>query len=243
MKYDLTDIPADLLNNDVALQSINDTRHQLQNQMLQQNDVDTCYEHFCDMVIKQMEIYLPARTIHVNSGLQQKRKKIKKPWWNDTLNDLFSSFLDADRKWSRANGASRAALKEVRKMKQKEFDSAKQRAKRNYWRSMQEQMLTMQDTNPKEYWKYVGKLGVAQERTQTIPWEVVQNDGSVSRDKGDVLERWRSDFESLLNPAAEESDSEPMLHAAAHVGTLSEIIENDITWHEVAQSVQRAKNG
>ena len=43
-------------------------------------------------------------------------------------------------------------------------------------------------------------LGIKQERSRTIPMEVVLDDGSTSPDQGVILRKLRTDFHTLLNP-------------------------------------------
>ena len=47
------------------------------------------------------------------------------------------------------------------------------------------------------FWKSVNKLGIKNERKQTIPWEILTYDGEAINDKDAVLNRWKNDFEKL----------------------------------------------
>lgn len=51
-----------------------------------------------------------------------------------------------------------------------------------HWWSIQEKLLADSTTNPKNFWKEIGKMGIAKERTPRIPME----DGSVSKDFDDI---------------------------------------------------------
>ena len=44
-----------------------------------------------------------------------------------------------------------------------------------------------------------GKIGIQSSRKRQIPWEVVTDDNSISVDHNTVLEKWKNDFETLLN--------------------------------------------
>ena len=52
-----------------------------------------------------------------------------------------------------------------------------QKCKREYWYSSQEDLLNT-TYNPKEFWRKIGKIGVGNERQNSIPLEVKLNDGS-----------------------------------------------------------------
>ena len=65
---------------------------------------------------------------------------------------------------------------------------------------LQETMLQQQSDDPKEHYKYVAKIGVAQDRKPNIPRKVVLPRGSASHDRDVVLNHRRNEFEVLLNP-------------------------------------------
>ena len=115
--------------------------------------------------------------------------------------------------------------------------------------------MNLQSNHPKDYWKYIGSLGVKQERSVHIPWEVSLEDGTVTNDRDLVLGKWRSDFESLHNPEidVEPQDTPPpdgisgqqpptggnTDQPAEHM----EILESDITRLEVLKALFKAKSG
>ncbi len=35
----------------------------------------------------------------------------------------------------------------------------------------------------KEFWKYVGNIGMGSERHSKVPWQVIMTDGSISKDR------------------------------------------------------------
>ena len=43
-------------------------------------------------------------------------------------------------------------------------------------------MVNSLDENPREVWKTIGRTGVADNRSQKIPFEVKTDDGSISTD-------------------------------------------------------------
>ena len=244
VKYDLSAVPEDILCSEVAQQRIEEAVAHLDSQDIAQDDVDGSYDQFLSAIESSMISSLPNRTVCIKIVTHGKKKKVMKPWWNVKLAELFAAFTEADRKWSKARGIDRTALKEERLRRQKDFDCEKQKAKRTYWRSMQEEMLRMQTTNPKEYWKYIGKLGVAQERKQVIPWEVMQADGSISCDTGTVLEKWKADFHMLYNPClnGDTSADAPNEQLDYPTWNLHEI-DCDISIQEIKQALRKAKDG
>ncbi len=64
---------------------------------------------------------------------------------------------------------------------------------------MQQELLQLQSESPKEYWKFIGKLGVGKYRTSRLPREILKDDGTVSKEHSDVLHCWKNKTETLLN--------------------------------------------
>ena len=56
------------------------------------------------------------------------------------------------------------------------------------------------------FWKTIGKIGVGQNRKRPIPMEGVLDDGSMSNDTQNVLNKWKTDFSSLFNVEIPVSD-------------------------------------
>ncbi|VDI81600.1 Hypothetical predicted protein [Mytilus galloprovincialis] len=52
--------------------------------------------------------------------------------------------------------------------------------------------------NQKDFWKSIGKIGIANDRKRVIPLAVVGNCGNVTNDKSNVLNIWKNDFETLF---------------------------------------------
>ncbi|VDI22082.1 Hypothetical predicted protein [Mytilus galloprovincialis] len=78
--------------------------------------------------------------------------------------------------------------------KRKTFDKLNRKFSIQKERDLQEQL----NSNCKrDFWRSIGKFGVANERTENITWDIVNPDGTVNTDRGAVLNTWRSDFETL----------------------------------------------
>ena len=77
-----------------------------------------------------------------------------------------------------------------------------------------------------------------------IPWAVVENDGTVNRNKNDILNRWKSDFEELLNQqlVPDMSDSANLLNISQCTADLTPL-GSVITIDEVQGALNRSKNG
>ena len=80
---------------------------------------------------------------------------------------------------------------------QRNFDNAVKDAKRQYWYTQQQHLLTI--NQKKEFWKKFGSVGISKKTQRKIPWEVQLEDGSISTNHNEVLTHWKSAYEQLLN--------------------------------------------
>lgn len=53
-------------------------------------------------------------------------------------------------------------------------------------------MLLESTKNQQQFWEKIGKIGVAENRKSIIPMEVIDDDGNVSSQLTEVLNKWKS---------------------------------------------------
>ena len=160
----------------------------------------TVYECFCDTVKEEMCDQIPHREIVIRSGSSNKKRRTRKLWWSDTHTTKWNILCVAEDVWIDTKpGPDKIRAKAEMKDAQRHFDRSVQSAKRRHWRQQQE------SSDHKAFWQQVKKL--ANERRQTIPWEVVHADGSVSTDKDVVLATWKEGFAGLLNTDSHSDDA------------------------------------
>ena len=239
------DFPVDFLQSNIIRDDINSLIEQMQTQGNIQQNIDNIYDSFCDVVKEEMVSKSLKKTVTVNSGLSNKRRKMGKPWWNDELTLLWQNRCAAEKAWSKAPPKNRVRLKPEMRAAQKLFDKEVQKAKRHFWKKGQEELLCLNSKDPREFWKRFGEIGIGAARKPSIPWEVVLNDGIVSNNKDDVLNRWKSDFCNVLNSApvygsaaADEDENSPQHGEVTDTG-----INNPLTLAEVKKAITRAKRG
>ena len=72
---------------------------------------------------------------------------------------------------------------------------------------------------------------------------VIDNEGSISSDSGVVLERWRKDFQTLLNSDnLETTPGHVPVFDPPHVGAGGDSLNSQITVAEVRRAIRHAKN-
>ncbi len=113
---------------------------------------------------------------------------------------------------------SKRRLKAIRSVSMKTLDRAVQRAKRLHRRKMQNDILALHGNNRKEFWKFIGRIGVGSERNSHKPWQVCLPDGNVSREHKVVLNHWQNKHSELLNgtdlavpPSGRPSEAAPSM--------------------------------
>ena len=103
---------------------------------------------------------------------------------------------------------------------------------------MQDELVSLNDRNKHEFWKKIGRMGARNQKVPQIPFEVVLENDSTSKDPETVLKVWADAFSGLLNPdttGSEDCDTDNDDNgAAANDGTALNV---DITLQEVAEAV------
>ncbi|CAC5409793.1 unnamed protein product [Mytilus coruscus] len=79
----------------------------------------------------------------------------------------------------------------------KDFDKLNRRAKRNY---QLEQLNRLQKLFA-QFWKSIGKLGLANDRKSRQTYQIRSETGEIISDIDSVLEKWKIDYKKLYNSA------------------------------------------
>ena len=83
--------------------------------------------------------------------------------------------------------------------KRKQFDKCVQQAKRKFQLDEQKRLSEklLNTDNPKEFWRRIGDIGMANERKPKIPLEVIDDAGNMLINKKEVIDKWKNDYENL----------------------------------------------
>ncbi|CAG2213498.1 unnamed protein product [Mytilus edulis] len=94
--------------------------------------------------------------------------------------------------------------------------------------------------NPKEFWRKIGKIGVGSERQNYIPMEVKLDNGHISSDKDEVLNKWKCDFSNMFN----RNDDSDVNICENDVDVLyDDMLDCEISVEEVFNVLKCSKNG
>lgn len=189
-------------------------------------------------------MYNEIQFITVSCGPHSNKKRgTGKPWWSDTLSNMWNDMCEAERIWLRCNDSlQKGQVKSDYVYTRKLFDREVQRSKRLYWYKFQCSILEEVNEDPNLFWKSIGKIGVGSSKNNRIPMQVVRDDGSISDDVEVVLNKWKHDFSSLLNANitdSTENESMPVLENTRY----DPVLNGHITLFEVKKAIDSAKRG
>ena len=166
-----------------------------------QTDIDNAYISQCYIIKAEKRERLESKRILINlSSISNKRRRIGKPWWRETLSEQLNRVRKAEKEWLKCKLQVEDLFLSLFSIR-KEFDRLVQRAKRVDWFNIQSELLSGAESNNDEFWKSVGRVGVAHSRDKRIPMEVVLDGERVESNLESVLHQWKTDFSSLFNRA------------------------------------------
>ena len=238
-KFDLSQIPHDFLCDQSSRSYLNDlSDHLLIN--VDHTSIDVIYDKFYEFLHSKMLEVIPHKTIITNSN-NFKCPRRHKPWWSDDLSSKWKIRRDFEKIYSRASDSDKHNAKMLMLEAQRNFDHSVQTAKRKYWREQQESIQELEHNDPRVFWQQVNKLGIANERKQLIPNEVVLPDGSISVDRNTVLNVWKNEFAKLYQFSDDSLDE---LSLPVNTDAANYLPFNfPISINEVYNALRKSKNG
>ena len=240
-KFDVHSIPNDFLTSNVILTKVNAAIADLEGSLRSQTDIDVAFGGWCDIVNHEMYDRLPFRS--VCCGVNNKKRRPGKPWWNNSLTDLWNDVCKSEKDWLNCNSMTmKRKLKSDYCYARKLFDKEVQRSKRHHWYKMQHDILNDVNTDPKEFWKTIGKVGIHNSKKLTIPMEVLLGDGSLTTDVKEVLSKWEKDYSNLYNSSTSPIENTTSNNNFNNTGT-SSILDDHISILEVIKAIDNAKKG
>ena len=116
-----------MCNNDV-LTKINELIVTLEQNQNNQAYVDGVYNSFTTVLEGEMKKYLNPKEIVID-GINNKRRRIKKPWWNKELKLLWNDLCKYERSWLKCkNRTEKSVYKQLYVEKRTNFDRCVQRS-------------------------------------------------------------------------------------------------------------------
>ncbi|MEW8548010.1 MAG: endonuclease/exonuclease/phosphatase family protein, partial [Candidatus Thiodiazotropha sp.] len=226
-KFNFNDIPVSFLNDEESFDKLNQTILKIQNTISTYSNINSAYNDFTALLHSEMESKLKKHSFkqHFTS---KKHKSRAKPYWSQELEEIWGIVCSAEKQWlSCKNNISKRNLRELYCSKRNNFNRLLRKAKRKFQQREQDRLhQEMFDReNPRDFWKDIGKLGLANERKQTIPMEILDENAGIKTETTEVLKKWKSDYDGLYNDVNSETFDQDHLEA---VISSVENAENDI---------------
>ena len=91
--------------------------------------------------------------------------------------------------------------------KRKQFDRQYRKEKRKYLSGYQAKLCELKTNDPKKFWNEISNLGPKSKKSR-IPKDVILEDGKITTDIGEILQKWEKDHRELFaSNTAENSES------------------------------------
>jgi len=137
-------------------ENVTETINSIESHEVSQLNINKVYDNFCSIVGEEMKQKLKSKVIVISNSINMnKKKRIKKPWWNDNLTVLFNDMCYAEKIWKK--GKIRRSfcqnLKSNFILKRRILDRETQKVKRKYWYSLQQELLTESKSDQQSFWK------------------------------------------------------------------------------------------
>ncbi|VDI47596.1 Hypothetical predicted protein [Mytilus galloprovincialis] len=240
-KFKLTNVPNDFLKNIGIIEKVNETIIRIENSIQITQNVQTAYNEFQLLIHSEMENKLSV--LNLTNGSQKRKKSLYKPYWNDNLSLQWNKVCESEKKWLKFQGSKtiKRKLKEEFYSVRKQFDRLNQKYKRKYvYQEQQKLEDQLNACSQSEFWKSIGKTGIANERKPHVPWAIIDDTGNVKTDKKSVLNKWKDEFQTLFTNNSENNNNldESDFNSNIDVDSLNGIITRD----EILLAVTQAKN-
>ena len=249
VRYNVRHIPPEFLQNDLTLNALNLLIESIETNRETQNEIDTIYDDFVNIVTTEMHKCLPV----LNSCNVSKRKyKPRKAFWNDDLNNAWNVMKNKEYEFKHCKYRHMKALSRAQfAQAQYVFDKKLRFYERNYRKEKLENIEKINTSNPRQFWEELKKLGPKGKKY--IPMEVMR-DGNIVVDRTEVLDKWKSDFESLYKNSDIHTYDSAFLSRIQNHMTYNEqqmldplyvsnnALNSNISLHEVQVVIDKCKN-
>ena len=250
LKFDYSKPRPDFMNSDMVKQALLDMITQITANHNRQEDIDSVYDQFREVVLEEMKASIPYVDL---SKPVRKRWRPKKGFWDEELEKLWSELRLAEVNMKKSiNNRNRRVNHRLFKDSQHKFDKKYRQKERKFKQSQSEHFTKIQNNDPRVFWQELNKLGP--KRYRKIPMEVYSEDNEIISNSDDVLNKWKDDFQSLFSGNDETQDanfdnyikSNKNQIEANMLGSSWEenlFLNRHFTMIEVQEVISRSKNG
>ncbi len=136
----------------------------LENSAVDQTSINSTYENVVDILKHEMTNKLKSRTITIDSCNSNKKRRIRKPWWNNDLSLVWNTVCTYEKEFIKSRRRSLYNSRELKTRfvtKRKLFDKLVQQAKRRHWYDIQtENVSKSEKRSENDFGKILVKLEI-----------------------------------------------------------------------------------
>ncbi|CAG2219168.1 unnamed protein product [Mytilus edulis] len=241
--YNVKNIPDTWMNDENSINLINSCIANIESCNGIQVELDNIYNEFINVIHNEMNDKLDKK-IKIMNSVNNKKRRFKKRWWTDELTVKWNQVCLAEKQYLHCTKVnSNTHLRQMYVNKRKEFDKLVQQSKRQYWHSCQEELVNLNKSDPRQFWRKIGNIGIGNDRQSKIPNEVLRSDGSVTNNIDDVLQKWKDSFHGLLNSDPDNNNNFGVENLIVKNDIVCNDLDDYISFDEVYKVAMAAKNG
>ncbi|CAG2194034.1 unnamed protein product [Mytilus edulis] len=205
-KYDVTKIPNDIFKSERCVRCLDKVVDSLLDRHNIEQRINSIYETLLNTIHDEMDNVLDYKDL--GQSTHKRKRRNTKPYWNNELRNLLREVNIAEKDYLRYQGDRRTKTKrrEIFKIKRRQFDKRLRQEERKYTAQRLNRIKSINQGNPKEFWREISKLGPG--KTSTNIDSVNMDDGSVSHDPSEILQRWKEEYSKLFSSDNTKVDSE-----------------------------------
>ena len=241
LKHNCKVLPETFMSSEYIIRQINITIDSIEQRHTNQENIDSIYERVCEIYYNEMDEKLK----YFDCRNTKRARRTLKPWWNQTLAQLFDVYRQAEKRYLKCTyRAEKARLLAEFKLKRGKFDKQYRKAKRSYDLDIKIGIAESETQNPKDFWNKLKSLGHATSKTD-LPNEVRLENGDIVTDQRTVLNKWKNDFSTLYNtvPTEEPVNVDTFRTNESDGFQGSEDLNVPITFSECKRVISLAKSG
>ena len=212
-KKNIRKIPVDFMCSDETMALVNSAIVRIESSLHTQGEVDSIYSDIRSIFASEIDKLPNIPSSKSKHGQKMLRKAA--PFWNNDLSELWKARCRSENlylsfKCDGKNNLQRAGKRTLLsqfKADQKVFDKAFRQEKRQFENNAFKSLADLAEkasNDPAEMWKRLKAL--SDRKSSAVLLEIIRQDGSISTDKKEVLEKWYSDFSECFKGIKDDPD-------------------------------------
>ena len=268
-RKNLRKISSEFMCSEEAQILVRNTINRLESSQYNQETIDSIYTDLKAIFTTEMDKLPAVPSSSLKKGKQALRKAA--PFWSSELQELWFHRCQREKQYlslrcdprSQQQRLLKQQLLNDFKLSQNVFDKRFRQLKRQHSFDSLNKLAELSEkakSDPAEMWKRLKAL--SDSKNSHVLFEIIRDDGSISKDKKEVLSKWYSDFSECFKGIKDDpdlvfdehflsqitklkSDFEEMSHEQQEAGSSldSTLLNNDISYDEVSFAIDKSKLG